>query len=62
MNAPFAAVRVYVLLVTGTMILSLPQQSKSSRGFKKGQYSSYKELMIETLKTQYNINYEELAL
>ena len=28
----------------------------------KGQYSSYKELMIETLKTQYNINYEELAL
>lgn len=28
----------------------------------KGQYYSYKELMIETLKNQYNINYKELGL
>ena len=62
MNAPFAAVRVYVLLVTGTNDFILASAKQIIERLQKGQYSSYKELMIETLKTQYNINYEELAL
>lgn len=62
MNAPFAAVRVYVLLVTGDDDFILASAKQIIERLQKGQYSSYKELMIETLKTQYNINYEELAL